>query len=156
MENQTQVGRPTVIDEPTIAKLVEAFRLGASDILACSYAAINKATYYRHLKSDEDFATKMEQAKTYVDLTARAVVVRAIEGKDLKASQWWLERKSPDFAKDNKMNVAIGSSDSDLHKDLTREDIEERMVQILKDAGLQLVPTGEETKGVTVDLRTTS
>lgn len=102
MENQSQAGRPTVVDESTVAKLTEAFRLGSTDILACDYAGIDRSTFYRHLESDSGFATKINISKTYVEIQARGVVVREIEKGNVKASMWWLERRTEEFDLKNK------------------------------------------------------
>jgi len=89
-----KVGRPTAIVPDTVAKLENIFKVGGNIEEACSYAGINKATYYRHLESDEDFATKMEAAQHYADIVAKNVVVnKIVKDNDLDTAKWWLERR---------------------------------------------------------------
>ena len=61
---------------------------------ACFVSGIGKRTFYDHKASDEVFAHKMELAKTYVALRAKKVVVQAINGGNLTAAKWYLERKA--------------------------------------------------------------
>jgi len=96
---EKKAGRPTVITEDVIAKLEAVKKLGVSNEIACDYANIHPATYYRHLESDEDFARRMRSAEYFANIAARQAVVKAIvEDKDVKAAQWWLERRDKDFS----------------------------------------------------------
>lgn len=122
MENQNQVGRPTVITEGVVAKLIECFKLGGSDTLACSYAGIDPSTFYRHMENDLDFATKIKSAKTYIEIVARSNVVKEIESGNLKASQWWLERRVEEFELHNK----------ELEVDKSKLSFDERLREMLK------------------------
>jgi hypothetical protein len=86
-------GRPTVINDNSVAKLSEAFRLGFADQEACQYAEIDRSTYYRHLQSDAGFATQIASAKNYARMKCCSVLVEAIEQKNIQVCQWWLERR---------------------------------------------------------------
>lgn len=87
-------GRPTAVTAEVVAKLEEAFRLGCNIETACSHAGINKATYYRRLEADSDFATKMQGYQNYARLAAGSVVMQAIvKDKDVATARWWLEKK---------------------------------------------------------------
>ena len=89
-----KVGRPTAIVPELVAKLENIFKVGANVEEACSYAGINKSTYYRHIESDGDFATKMESAQHYPDIVAKNVVVdKIVKEKDLDTAKWWLEKR---------------------------------------------------------------
>lgn len=102
MNDETQIervktaGRPTKIDEDTVAKLESVLKLGVTDTVACDYAEINPSTFYRRTQADEVFARKMRQARSYVRLSAGAVVVNSIARKNIDSAKWWLEKKHPD------------------------------------------------------------
>lgn len=89
-------GRPTVVTSNVTAKLVAAFQNGLSKKQAIRYAGISKDAYYAAIKRDEEFATKMSDAQWKPNMKAREVVVRAIEAGDVKAAEWWLERREKD------------------------------------------------------------
>ena len=87
-------GRPTVITKATVQKLEAAFRDGFSVAMACHVSGISRSTYYDHLNQDQDFSDKMELAQEWPTQRAKQVIIQAIDKGDLKASQWWLERKA--------------------------------------------------------------
>lgn len=94
MGKRNPVGRPTAITEETVAKLDSILKIGGTIEEACSYAGINKSTYYRNLEKDEDFATNMEAAQHYADIAAKNVVIDSIvKKKDLDTAKWWLEKR---------------------------------------------------------------
>jgi hypothetical protein len=62
--------------------------------MATSLSGISRSTYYAHLELNPDFSYKMELAKDWVTQRAKQVVAQAIDKGDLKAAQWWLERRS--------------------------------------------------------------
>ncbi|HSX52926.1 MAG TPA: hypothetical protein VLF90_00950 [Patescibacteria group bacterium] len=87
-------GRPTVIDKDVVQKLEQAFKDGLSVSEACFVSDIGRRTFYDHKATDEAFAHKMELAKTHVTLRAKKIVVQAINGGNLTAAKWYLERKA--------------------------------------------------------------
>ncbi len=98
----TKVGRKTVITEAVVRKLECILQLGVSDALACQYAKISRDTLYNHIKSDPEFSDRIESAKQYAVIAAAQVVVNAIRKNDVRAAQWWLERKLPEEFGDRK------------------------------------------------------
>lgn len=87
-------GRPTKLTEDTVTKLENIFKVGGTIEEACSYAGINKVSYYRWLDKDEGFVTKMEASQHYADIVAKNVVVDSIvKDKDLASAKWWLEKR---------------------------------------------------------------
>jgi len=89
-----KVGRPTKMNEELVVKLESIFKIGGTIDEACSYALIDRATYYRWLEDNKDFATKMESAQHYADIVAKNVVVDSmIKDKDLDTAKWWLEKR---------------------------------------------------------------
>lgn len=89
--DQSSVGRPTVITDEVIAKLVQCFEDGSTITEACRTAQIDQSTYFRRVDSDEEFRKKMSHAQEYPDAVAKMEVVRAIKGGDVDTSKWWLE-----------------------------------------------------------------
>jgi hypothetical protein len=87
-------GRPTIITPSTVQKLEHALRDGFSVDMACHVSGISRSTYYAHIDRDATFSHKMELAQDWVTQRAKQVVAQAIDSGDLKAAQWWLERKS--------------------------------------------------------------
>lgn len=88
----SKAGRPTAIVPDVVAKLEEALKDYATVEQACAYAGINKATYYRQIKENEDFATKMDRAKYYTTLKSKRNIAKAVDEGDLATSKWHLEK----------------------------------------------------------------
>jgi hypothetical protein len=88
-----KMGRPTVITEEVSKKLEDVLRLGVNDSAACSYAGISRETFYNHVKDDDDFCDRMDNARNYAVIAARQVVVKSIvEDKNLDSSKWYVEK----------------------------------------------------------------
>jgi hypothetical protein len=96
MSNDFSKGRPTVITDEVVRKLEDAFREGFSVNTACELSGISRSTYYEHLNSNEAFSDKMVVARQWVNEKAKQVIIKAIDKDDIKAAQWWLERKARD------------------------------------------------------------
>lgn len=91
------VGRPTVIHDRNVALLCEALSRGFSIQAACNYANIDKSTFYRHVHSDPDFATKMTTSISFLYLAAADAIYRKIVyEKDAKLALKYLERVDPE------------------------------------------------------------
>jgi hypothetical protein len=108
------IGRPTVITHVTVRKLEQALKEGFSVEMACNVSGISRSTYYSHLQMDMDFMDKMELAQSWATERAKQVVVQAIDKGNLKAAQWWLERKLRAEFSPNPSPFAQGNSDDDL------------------------------------------
>jgi hypothetical protein len=108
-----QIGRPTVLTKATIQKLEQALRDGFSIEMACHVSGISRSTYYAHLQVDVEFMNKMELSQSWATERAKQVVIQAIDKGNLKAAQWWLERKlRSDFSLNSP--PAQGNDDSDF------------------------------------------
>ena len=79
--------------EAAVAKLTNAFSVGANDAEACRFAGISQDTFYRHLKDDAEFCVSMEAIKDRPVLKAKSVVIKSINDGHLPTAQWFLERK---------------------------------------------------------------
>lgn len=94
MSNEpNKTGRPTVMTEEVIDKLVQAFEDGGNIVQACKTAQISTDTYYNKLKADSDFSAKMKNAQDYPDVIAKMNLVRAMKRNDIDVSKWWAERR---------------------------------------------------------------
>lgn len=95
MPQKPKRGRPKATDKPDVVSLlVSAFRDGMTVRQACIQSNISHEAYYRRCREDADFADKMYFAQQTVMTAARKNVIKAINGGDLRASQWWLEKHS--------------------------------------------------------------
>lgn len=91
------IGRPTVITPKTLARLKSAFRLGATDAIACSYAKIHQSTFYYKMQHDPDFFDEIQSYKHLIRHDAIKKITATIKDKESGTSDaWrWLERKYP-------------------------------------------------------------
>jgi len=99
-------GRPTKIAD-AVVKLEEVFKLGVNDSVACSYAGINRDTYYRWLNANKGFSDRMEAAKNYAYIAAtQNVVTDIVNKKSVDTAKWYLEKKhSKEYKSGNKMEL---------------------------------------------------
>ena len=86
-----EVGRPTVMTPEAVAKLENAFAIGASIGEACYYADISRDTYYRWIKINKELSDKFERLKEKPILRARQTVNDNLGQPD--TAKWYLERK---------------------------------------------------------------
>lgn len=63
MAVKRSVGRPLKVDYKVMMRLAAALQHSASISDACRYAQISRDSYYRHLKSEPEFAEVMRTAK---------------------------------------------------------------------------------------------
>lgn len=87
------MARPTVMTEDVLAKLVEAFKYGASDAEACAYADIAEATLYKYQEKHPEFTEYKAQLKSLPVFTAKKSVVDRLP-KDPELALKYLERKA--------------------------------------------------------------
>lgn len=86
--------RPTKLNDTTVQKLYEAFKLWWTIEEACCYAEISRATYYEWIKENNEFSDKIALAKRYLEIKSRAVISDSLEKWDVKTAMWYLERKN--------------------------------------------------------------
>lgn len=86
--------------QPTIDRLLDALRIGATVQMACAAAGISDTTYYRWLDGNERAAGAVEAAKTTAAVSALESIQRAAVNGDWRAAAWLLERRYPaDFGR---------------------------------------------------------
>jgi hypothetical protein len=107
-------GRPTVITKVTVSKLEQALKDGFSVEMACYVSDISRSTYYAHLQTDVEFMDKMELSQAWATERAKQVVIQSIDKGNLKAAQWWLERKQRAEFSLNPPPFTQGNDDSDF------------------------------------------
>lgn len=90
-------GRPTVMTAETIGKLEEGFLMGFTDREACLFANINPSTLYDFCKENPDFSERKELLKENVKMRAKQNIHKEIDKGDKQLSQWYTERRDPDF-----------------------------------------------------------
>jgi len=91
---KAKIGRPPAIKEDTVRKLEVCLASGYSITTACYFSGVSRSTYYEYLAMDKDFSDKMRMAEEASTFRARQVILQAIDSGDIKAAQWWLERKA--------------------------------------------------------------
>jgi len=86
-------GRPTVMTDEALAKLEEAFSVGATDKEACFLANVSETSLYRYQEENPEFRERKEALKNMPNYKAKKLIVKKIEEGDEKQANWWLERK---------------------------------------------------------------
>ncbi len=99
-------GRPTKYSEEVVKKLEEAYKIGANQAEAVSYALISDEIYRIWLRTKPGFLERMESAKHYADIMAKKVVVRSIlQDENLESAKYWLDRRA--FKNPTQTNIQV-------------------------------------------------
>lgn len=92
-----KLGRPTVMTDEILAKLEEAFSIGASDMEACFVANIHPTSLYRYQEANPEYSTRKMMLKDMPLFQARSNITGAIKKErgstKPETSKWYLERK---------------------------------------------------------------
>lgn len=96
MNNENNVGRPTVMTEAVLQKLEYAFSLGCTDKKACLYAGIAESTLYNYQQENPEFVERKAQLKEQQIFKARMAIDNALNIGDVAVARWLLERKCKD------------------------------------------------------------
>lgn len=136
------MARPTIVTEDVVAKLEEAFKIGATPTEACNYANISRDAYYDRLKKDQTFSDRMDSAKEWPILAMKKVVVQKAVGGDEKSAMWYLERKKKDeFAPRQELSGPEGLPLGYIHSgDFKQLAPQEDAIQIDKATEVPLLP----------------
>lgn len=95
MSESNPVGRPTVMTPEVMAKLEEAFSIGATDREATFVAGISMEALYKYQRENPDYIQRKEALKDMLKYAARKNIVDQIqEKKSGFYSTWYLERKA--------------------------------------------------------------
>ncbi len=78
-EGSAPVGRPTVMTDEVLRKLLEARADGATDVQACLLAEIGVATYYKYCKENPEFVEQMNRSVEILKVLANRALRKALE-----------------------------------------------------------------------------
>lgn len=94
MSKKSNAGRPSKMNETTLGLLKQGFAVGLTDREACLFAGIHPSTLYNYCNANPEFFDQKELLKEQPKIKAKFVLAEAIEGGDVKAAQWYLERRA--------------------------------------------------------------
>ena len=114
-------GRPEVITQEKLSKLLHALEDWQTEEEACYYAWISVATLRRKKQKDEKICKEIEKAKNYMQKCALRTVKACIQHWDEKVAMWYLEKKHKDFKKEPTTIKTTSEESSDWDKSLTIE-----------------------------------
>lgn len=89
-------GRKTKYTPETVEKLVTAVKLGATYDLACGYAGIDEATFYRWMKDKREFCDTIKAAEGAGAVIWLGKIEKAASDGNWQAAAWKLERRHPE------------------------------------------------------------
>lgn len=95
-------GRPSKITAEIVAKLEQAYKIGANDTEACLHAGIDRTTLFRYEQSNPDFSNKKAEWKRNPILKAKHTIFKNLD--DPSVAKWLLERKDDEFK--NKQEIS--------------------------------------------------
>lgn len=93
-QEETKMGRPTVMTEEVVSKLEYGFMKGLNITECCHYADISRTAFYEYLDKNPEFTDRMEELRSSPSTRAKLNIVEAIENGDPGLSVWWLERRN--------------------------------------------------------------
>jgi hypothetical protein len=86
-------GRPSKMTVDVVRKLEDAFKFGATITEACYLSGISREMFYQYYRSDQEFSDKIERARSWLVITAKHNVAKAVMNGDIKSSVWLLEKR---------------------------------------------------------------
>ena len=96
-------GRPPIITAEVVAKLEQAYKIGANDTEACLHAGIDRSTLFRYEKEHEDFCNKKAEWKRNPILKAKHTIYKNLD--DPSVAKWLLERKDEEYSTKNEQKI---------------------------------------------------
>lgn len=133
------MGRPTKLDEVTAQRIVNAIRVGAPWTIACRAAGIDKATAMRWKARGRageapyrDFCDRVRVAEAECLLGHLEVVQEAANKGDLRASQWFIERRAAHWFAPRKPEA---QADAPMTEEEARKVLEEAAEWVKKETG---------------------
>ena len=93
----SKAGRKSKKTVAEVERLLDNLRQGMSHSAAITQSGICKATFYKWLKTDEQFKADVEAAEDFAEAVQIAQIKALGEAKmDWRAYAWLLERRFPD------------------------------------------------------------
>jgi hypothetical protein len=77
-------------------RIVDALRGGNTLKAAAAYAGVDETTLHRWRKRYAGFASRVDLAQAEAEVTVVTHLVAAVQGGDVAAAKFWLERRRPD------------------------------------------------------------
>lgn len=96
-----KVGRSSKISEDKILMLEYAFKNLYNISEACDLAQIGRRTYYNYLENDEEFANRIELAKSYPSKIAKSTLIKLANQGRIPTSKWLFTKLDPEFNPNN-------------------------------------------------------
>ena len=87
-----KLGRPAVMTDSVVDKLLAAYAVGASDLEAAYYAGVSRETVNKHAQRNPDFFDRKIALKKRPVLLARAVITDALLSGDVASAHKVLDR----------------------------------------------------------------
>jgi len=87
--------RPTKYNADIEKKICDALRAGNTRKASYEYAGIDDATFFRWMLSNASFASAIKKAEADAEVSAVAIIKKAMP-ETWQAAAWWLERRKPD------------------------------------------------------------
>lgn len=85
---------------------------------ACKRCGIGRATYYRWLKQDEEFATAIEEAmnvsRQLVNDMAEAQLISAIKDQNMTAIIFWLKNNHQTYRNRMEVNASVSNNGKNI------------------------------------------
>jgi hypothetical protein len=131
-------GRPEKIDAIVLQKLEAAFSNAATDEEACFYAGIAPKTLYNYQNRNPKFVQRKEGLKNSPNLQAKSNIARALNNGVVPTSQWWLEKKDPEFRPTSKLEHS-GTIETSEIADIERSPEELAAIKALREARLKRI-----------------
>jgi hypothetical protein len=122
-------GRPSKKNDDIVKKLLEVYRLGVTDEVACNYAGISKPTLYTWCRDDEDLLYQIQGAKDYGRVLAGQIVMKSIVEGDVGSAKWWLEKK---YSKEFQSRPELLEDNRQVNVIVNNEQIAERITKLLQ------------------------
>jgi hypothetical protein len=91
-----ETGRPTIMNDLTIAKLKEGFAQGFSVRNACIWADISQDTYFNYCKKNPNFSDQCKTLQQKPLIKSILVINKALNEGDVSTAKWYAERKAKD------------------------------------------------------------
>lgn len=92
---RAKVGRKTKQTPDVLAKLTHAIRLGATYRLACDYAGISDASFYKYMENPE-FSSAIKKAEGDAAEKWLDLIEKSAGSGNWQAAAWKLERRYPE------------------------------------------------------------
>ena len=93
-KRKSEKGRPGVITDEVIKKLITAFKMGLSVREAAAFANISKSTIYEYLAKNPEFKDNVKTLQFTPSMLAKVAIYGAIAAGDLEICKWHLDRET--------------------------------------------------------------